>query len=84
MDAAVEAFFEVAIDSTLSDDAVRNAWLYSADLLQTPASEGMGLGCTADEDWAESVAVLERFTDLEEGTVDVADLYTNDFLTDCG
>jgi hypothetical protein len=45
----------------------------------TDRSKGHGFGWTAPEDWSQTVELLKKYFEMTE-TVDVASLYTNDFV----
>lgn len=83
-DAAVEAFFAMATESQLEPGQVAAQWRNSSDLLHTDNTADQGFGCTAAEDWTQTIDLMEEYGDVTEGSVTVADAASNDFLPgDC-
>lgn len=76
-EAAMNAMFAARpeIDKDLLLEQLRRL----GPFLQTDRSKGRVLGWTAREDWAQTVDLLQKYFEMKD-RVDVAALYTNDFL----
>ncbi len=83
-DAAVDAFFKMANDSQLKPKQVADQWRNSSELLHTDNTADQGFGCTAAEDWEQTISMMEEYGDVPEGSVKVADAASNEYLPgDC-
>ncbi len=76
-DAAIEAAAKIKPD--INKDVLKGQLLVDLDLLQSPASEGQGLGYGAAEDWQRTVDLLKEYRGLETDRP-ASDFYTNEFL----
>lgn len=74
-----------AVDLTMENfpeanpDALLAGLTGSEDLLQTDASEGQPFGWAADEDWQQTIDLMQQYGGLEE-PLPVEDYYTNEFV----
>lgn len=79
-DAAVDAFFAQATDSKLKKEVVKGQWEASMSLHETEANKGEPFGCTVREDWEETIQMMEKYGEMEEGAVTPGSAASNDFL----
>lgn len=83
-DAAVDAFFEMATDSQLEPGQVADQWRNSSELLHTDSTADQPFGCTAAQDWEQTISMMEEYGDVTKGSVTVADAASNEYLPgDC-
>ncbi len=80
---ATEAFMAGAGKTTLKPDVVKEQWTRTATLLHSANTQGQGIGCMSTKDWENSVSLLGQYANVDTTKVDLAKIWTNDYLTGC-
>jgi NitT/TauT family transport system substrate-binding protein len=83
---AVDAMMELF--PSANREQMERGFQVTIDATHTDASEGMPLGCVADEDAQRTIDILNQYQGLAErelaAELSVEDYFSNQFLPDCG